>query len=68
LHLPEPQAETALGCSQLKQLGPGPQFAASVSEAQIVLLPVAHWWVPTAQPHVDPEQAKPLSQVVPQHG
>jgi hypothetical protein len=65
--LPAPQAETALGCSQLKQLGPGPQFPGSVSDAQVVVLAVAHWWVPTAQRQVEPEQARPLLQRAPQH-
>jgi hypothetical protein len=32
------------------------------------VLAVAHWWVPTAQPQVEPEQARPLLQMAPQHG
>jgi hypothetical protein len=68
LHLPEPQTAIAFACSQLKQLGPGPQLRTSVSEAHVVVPPLAHWCEPTAQPQVEPEQAKPLLQLVPQQG
>jgi hypothetical protein len=39
-----------------------------VSDAQVVVLAVAHWCVPNAQLQVDPEQARPLLQMDPQHG